>query len=165
MPNPALLLDSNLLLLLLIGSLDRDLVRNFKRTSSFSDSDFDLLQDIVVRSGGIITTPHVLTEVSNLANSLRDDLKPSFSQIFKVSIAHFEERFTAATELSQDPLFRFGMTDTSLHHAANDAIVLTEDGRFAAQLAKRGVAVMSLKAAAQQLHVTSPLSASKKSTS
>ena len=40
-------MDANLLLLLVIGTTDRTLIREFKRTQEFSEQDFDSLAEIV----------------------------------------------------------------------------------------------------------------------
>ena len=76
------LLDTNLLLLFLVDSYERKRIRNFKRTSTFSEEDFDLLAAFLQAFKKILTTPHILTEVSNLAGSLPDHLQSSWSKHF-----------------------------------------------------------------------------------
>lgn len=129
-----LILDANLLLLLVIGSIDPSWIARVAKVQSFSVRDFERLSDIVSRFRTLVVTPHVLTEVSNLANDLRDEWKDTFANSFRKWIALLEERHTSAGILSQNRLFRFGITDVSLVEAAPLALILTQDGRFAAQL-------------------------------
>jgi hypothetical protein len=60
------LVDTNLLLLLLVGAIDPKHLAKFKPTANhgFTASDFALLCWIIDQFPRIFTTPHVLTEVS-----------------------------------------------------------------------------------------------------
>ena len=66
------LIDSNLLLLLLVGSFDTNLVINasFKRVAKYNLEDFETLQNLLRYFTISVTTAHLLTEVSNLAGQL-----------------------------------------------------------------------------------------------
>lgn len=142
-----LVLDANLLLLLVIGAMDRSAITRFKRTQQFTVEDFDALVDIVSRADRIVTTPHILTEVSNLANSLRDDQRNEFAGTFRGVISKLEERWKTADSLSQHDLFPFGISDVAAFSESTNAILLTEDGRFAAQVNARGGLAFSLRVA------------------
>ncbi|MEZ5865688.1 MAG: hypothetical protein R3D25_17040 [Geminicoccaceae bacterium] len=61
----AVLLDTNLLILLVIGAVDPRWIGRHKRSRAFVASDWRLLQDLIDNKP-ILTTPHVLTEASNL---------------------------------------------------------------------------------------------------
>ena len=63
-----LLVDTNLLLLYLIGRTNRNRISKFKRTQAYTIEDFDLLHRFMAEFKTLITTPHVLTEVSNLGD-------------------------------------------------------------------------------------------------
>jgi len=62
------LLDTNLLVLFLVGQIDRRQISVFKRTRNFSVEDFHLLGRLVGTFGTLITTPHVLAQVSDLTD-------------------------------------------------------------------------------------------------
>src|SRR6266481_2713988 len=64
------LIDANLLLLHVVGAHDRRLVSTFKRLSAFAPEDLDTLVAVTRHFRSILVTPHILTEVSNLAGSL-----------------------------------------------------------------------------------------------
>ncbi len=141
-----ILLDANLLLLLTVGLMDRGEIVRFKRTSKFSLTDFEALTEIVSNARLVITTPHILTEVSNLANSLREDQKSDFAEAFREVIKTLDERRKEATVLSEHNLFRFGMADISALTESTNAILLTEDGRFASYVNLLGGYALSLDA-------------------
>ena len=137
------LLDANLFLLLLIGSFERQRIKQFKRTSGFLAEDFDLLVIFLQAFRTVVTTPHVLTEVSNLANSLPEHLKSSWYEHFAQRAFDFVEIFEPAVNVMQQPSFNpFGLTDAALQ-ASPDVLVLTEDYRLSGFLRTQGKAVLN----------------------
>ena len=141
---PELALDSNLLLLLTIGSFEPQAINSFKRISSFSKDDLKLLQD-TVSGRRLLVTPHVLTEVSNLANGLPELLRQGFHRYLAVAVPTFTERYTESRNLCLSRVFQlFGMTDAALWSMAMGALVITEDGRLMDYLRRHGGSVMSL---------------------
>jgi hypothetical protein len=138
------LLDTNLLLLFLIGSFERARIARFKRTAGFSERDFDVLAALITSFRVIVTTPHVLTEVSNLANSLPEHLKPLWSEHFALRAAALTELFEPAVEvMRQDSFLSFGLTDAAIHRVSTDTLILTEDFRLSGYLISQGVAVLN----------------------
>ncbi len=135
---PAILLDSNLLLLLVLGSFDLRLIASFKRLSAFSTADFYLLRDFT-RKSRLATTPHVLTEVSNLANALPQSVRAPCLRYFAVIASAMEEVYMPSAELASHKIFPlFGLTDSAVSVMAKTTILLTEDGRLRAYLAQEG---------------------------
>lgn len=59
--------DTSLLLLLIVGLLDKELIARHKKLSGFDVNDFDCLTELIDCFDDLIYTPHLLTEVSNLA--------------------------------------------------------------------------------------------------
>ncbi len=71
-----ILVDTNLLVLLIVGSVNRERVSQFKRTSDYSPADWDLLIGILEQISRRYTLPHVLAEVSTLTDLKGAELKP-----------------------------------------------------------------------------------------
>ncbi len=67
-----LLIDSNLLLLYFIGSYNIDLITSYKRTKKYTREDFYTLKDFTNSFNKLVTTPNILTEVSNLSTQLNE---------------------------------------------------------------------------------------------
>lgn len=65
--NRGVLIDTNLLVLLLVGTYDRNRVERTKRIRDrFRAEDFDILTAVLNQFETQVTTPHILTETSNL---------------------------------------------------------------------------------------------------
>lgn len=64
-----ILVDANLLVVLLVGKLGPEHLKNCRATksNSFTPDDYSLLVQGVAKFDKLVTTPHILTEVSNLA--------------------------------------------------------------------------------------------------
>jgi predicted nucleic acid-binding protein len=129
-----LVLDTNLLLLLLVGGCDKKLLKNYTSTRKYSDDDYDLLIKILRHfESSIVITPHILTEISNL--SRRDIKEPQLSYYFKTVIDKLknckEEHIPLENLIGVkiDILSRFGFTDISIIEVAQkiEAVILTDD--------------------------------------
>lgn len=142
-------LDSNLLLVLIAGSLGAQLFKSFKRVSDYRMEDYELLVTLLQSFTVLITTPHVLTEVSNLANSLRESYKYDWYTYFAALVGSeknigVREQWIPAAELAQKPEFLpFGLTDTALAELTSQALVVTEDYRLSGALKNRGIPVLN----------------------
>src|SRR4051812_26562103 len=91
-----LLIHSNLLLLLLVGGADVSLIARCKRTKQFDLNDYELLRDFVFQFKKVATTPHVLTEVSNLAGQLKGEYRDLFYSHMAQSIEVLDEQYIAS---------------------------------------------------------------------
>jgi len=141
----SLLIDSNLLLLLFVGLCDRARIAKFKRTAQFTGEDFERLEDFVGQFKEIVTTPSILTEVSNLLGQLPDELRSSFHEQFALDLKELHEHYTPSRELGGEKSFaRFGLTDTAiLRVATSKCLVLTDDLRLAHYLRNLDVDVVN----------------------
>lgn len=146
----AILLDSNLLLVFLSGFLGTRIFKSFKRISKYEFSDYELLVQLMGSFTVLLTTPHILTEVSNLAGSLtgsyRRDWDLNFAALVRSEKTRIgvRERWTSAVELSEMPEFLpFGIADTALTQLSSEALVVTEDHRLSGFLRSRGISVLN----------------------
>lgn len=139
----SLLIDTNLLLLLLIGSLNPSRIRKEKITANqgFDEDDFKQLLDFAVTFQTWVTTPHILTEVSNHADKIKGANHGGFFQHFVSLIERLDECSAPSKLLAKTETFtRFGLTDTAISHLAIESIlVLTIDFPLAGYLHKKGV--------------------------
>lgn len=135
-------LDSNLVLLLLIGSVDRTLVGKHKRLEKYTTNDFDLLKAIISPVKRLFTTPHIATEVSNLAGNLSSDER--FLKVLRSFLQHSSESHcTAARIVTEKRWERLGLTDTALCLLARRRLVVTDDLGLALSLEKGGENVIN----------------------
>jgi predicted nucleic acid-binding protein len=110
-----ILLDTNLLTALLVGSLGQGEVERFKRTCQFSSKDAAELTAIVKDFGWIYTTPHVIAETSNLLDWLDSGRKDKASRLLAAYVHAAKEVHVEATEIVKTPVYsKLGITDAGL---------------------------------------------------
>ena len=121
--------DTNLLVLLLVGLVNPKRIQNFKRTQDFTLDDFHLLLKLLDLFGApLITTPHVLSQVSDLTD-LSGKERALVRALFKSTIKEIDEQYDPASVLVQNPTFeRFGLGDASIAAVCKrNVLVLTAD--------------------------------------
>lgn len=143
-----LLVDSNLLLLYFVGAYDPpERISTFKGTHSrgFGEDDFYLLLRVFSLFDRIVTTPNILTEVSNLSNQLRKDEKQSYYADFARHVCLLTEHYTEGKEIGALEHFAdFGLTDSGIIKLAKGSfLVLTDDGPLAGYLQNVSVDVIN----------------------
>jgi len=138
-----ILLDTNLLLLLFVGLVDPNLVKDFKRTKNhqLTEREFLLLERIVNHFSKIVTTPHILTETSNFIFQLNDEKQKLALEIVAKAIQSFKERREESKKLVlAEEFFNFGLTDTAiLDLPSKRYLVLSIDAALVIALQKKGV--------------------------
>lgn len=140
-----MLVDTNILLLFFIGSYDARLITRFKRTSQFTRRDYDLIVNFLAAFERRITTPHILTEVSNLGGQLPQQNKYTFYRVYAALLAQLFEVQSAASDIVIQPVFpRLAPTDAAIEYTARDRyLVLTDDAPLAGYLRGTGIAVVN----------------------
>jgi hypothetical protein len=100
----------------------------------------------------LFNTPHILTEVSNLANSLPSWWKPdwgtNFASLFASNrgLIQVRECWIPATELASMPEFiDFGIADCAIACQSNEALIVTEDYRLSGKLRSRNMPVVNFR--------------------
>jgi hypothetical protein len=137
------ILDSNLLLLRWCAEFNPALVSSFKRLNSFVNEDVELLEETLKAFSSVCTTPHVLTEVSNLANQLPSWLRASWIEHFARRIEVISEEWIPANIVAAGDLMRLGLTDAALARLATTHVILTLDFPLSNSLESRGLNVIN----------------------
>jgi rRNA-processing protein FCF1 len=142
--------DTNLLLLLLIGRINKNLIENFKRTDEFTKNDFDLLFEILKHFDNIIVTPNILTEVDNFTKNLKnpENKRLAIYYISKWLNEGFiqEELIKSKILCNESCFFYFGIADTSITKISEEKIgVITKDGKLYYELITNGIQAINFK--------------------
>jgi len=126
-----IIVDTNLLLLALIGGTPS--VVEFKRTRGYTNEDYRLLLPMIDQFERLVSTPHILAEVSNLTNGLYGSKLHDFYATLKNSLSTIIEIHSPALDISRDyELSPYGLTDVGIIALAKDNyLVLTDDLRVA----------------------------------
>jgi len=138
-----ILVDTNLLVLLIVGLVNRDRISRFKRTTGYSSADWDLLSGILEQISRRYTLAHVLSEVSALTDLKGPELEVA-GTVFLRLIAGFDELTIYSVEACATALYmRLGLTDAAIAEAArrHHCSVLTNDSGLFAALSNEGSSV------------------------
>jgi hypothetical protein len=126
---PAVMLDANLLVLLIVGSADRSYIARHKRLRAYTEDDFDLLQDLIAPMSTVIVTPNILTEAANLASQIGEPARTEIAAKFQTLVDIVEEHYIeskCAVEQAEFPLS--WLTDSGiLHDMTGGSVLLTAD--------------------------------------
>ena len=109
----AVLLDANVLLLLIVGSIDRGLITRFKRTKMFTEDSFDELLT-AIEGSDLVTTAHILAEASNHAGQGKR-ARQIRAVMKSLIVEQLEEPPLTAANVSNHLLFLgLGLTDAGI---------------------------------------------------
>ncbi len=133
------LVDANLLLLWCVGSIDRRLVTQFKRTRTYVPEDFDLLCRLLGQFERWLTSPNILTEVSNLGD-FSGRHRDAFHARFAHALTVLEERYEPSVGLAGTAeLRKFGLSDAvSVTLTARECLLLSDDLALVGFVQSRG---------------------------
>ncbi len=108
-------IDANLLVLLVVGSVDRGLIAKHRRLKSFMAEDYDLLLDMIRPVTRVYVTPNTLTETSNLIAHHGEPERTVLMDQLRMVIHESEEVVVASADASSNDMFhRLGLTDAAL---------------------------------------------------
>jgi rRNA-processing protein FCF1 len=124
------LLDTNLLLLLIVGDTRVDYIEKHKRTRTFTEDNYLELSKLI-KDCVLTTVPHVLAETSNLLKiGAHGALLQELLQTFKQFVKDYEEQQIESKVGVDIAFFNYlGLTDAILIIAASSgATLITMDG-------------------------------------
>jgi hypothetical protein len=136
-----IIVDTNLLLLLFVGSYSTSLIQRFKRTNAFTIDDYERLRGLLAPFARIVATPNILTEVNSLSSQLAEPGRSKYFEEFARYIKVLDERYVASKVVAQSPHFgTLGLTDSGILQVARDQLlVVTTDVRLYITLLRAGV--------------------------
>ena len=115
----AALLDTNLLVLLIVGSASRSYIARHTRLDSYTDDDFDLLVELVGSFSDIIVLPHIWTEADYLVRSggLRHPATQQVLEKLRILIASITEfPVSSAAGAVREEFAQLGLADSVMLH-------------------------------------------------
>ena len=110
-------IDTNLLVLLVVGSASRNYIQKHKRLSDYTPEDFDLLGLILSEFSEIVFLPHILAEVSNIARQIDFPAKRQVQAAFRVLVTTCVEfPVQSISGVQREEFGRVGLTDAVILH-------------------------------------------------
>ena len=122
-------LDTNLFVLLVVGSECRDLIAKHRRLEDYSAEDYDTLSELLENADRLFVTPNTLTETSNLVRQHREPERSLLMKRMQFLIHGSQEIVVASAEASSNTKFEeLGLTDAALlETVTTDNPLLTVD--------------------------------------
>jgi hypothetical protein len=141
-----ILIDANLALLYLVGGYDLRLIGDgrFNKLAKYVVEDFHVLCRLKQLFSKAVTTPHVLTEVSNLTSDLPEQTKAACFKKFYETFVEIEELPSQSMEAAQRREFPFlGLTDSALAIVSDQYLIVTDDARLVKKLNESGLEALN----------------------
>lgn len=125
-----------------IGQFDMRLLNH--KITPLGKSGYFIIKYLVNQFKLVLTTPHILTEISNLSNKYNNSIKEKYFHSFSKTLAIFKERFEdASIILRNDKYQKFGLTDAAIASIArNKYLVITQDKPLSAMLRNQKIDVL-----------------------
>lgn len=125
----SIVVDSNLLVLLVVGGRNRCLIEKHKRTKTFAAEDYDLLVSTLAPFSSVYLTPHIVTETSNLLAQIGEPHKSELHTFFGQLIPGYREHIEYSELIVGRAEFpALGVADSAiLDLIENDKSLITAD--------------------------------------
>ncbi|NWA25749.1 hypothetical protein HX866_12695 [Pseudomonas gingeri] len=131
MASRKLIIDTNLFLLLVIGSIEeRRHIKNSNRLNSYTSDDFDVLLEVMKAHSEICLTPYIAAEVSNLID-LNGDAKHKAFDFAKYYFSTFTQiKTNLRVDTGLNDFLLYGLTDCSLASLCSEYNIVTNDNKL-----------------------------------
>ncbi len=132
-------LDTNLLILLIVGGVDTRIIAKHRRLSDYTEDDYVLLLVILEEASQVLVTPNTLTEASNLLAQHGEPERSLLMAGLHYLIDESEEIVVSSALASANSEFqRLGLTDSALLEAISEErpLVTVDMDLYAAALTK-----------------------------
>ena len=140
-----IIIDTNALVLLLVGSMDTKLIANHKRTSIYDEEDFYDLMDVIGDVKNLLVLPNIWTEVDNLLNNHSSYKYAYIEKLTETIKGTTEEYLQSHIATSGDCFFDLGLTDSLiLERAQNCKLLITSDSQLSDYAIAYGIEVYDL---------------------
>lgn len=124
-----IIVDTNLLLLLLVGAFDKSRIATFKRTATYSEEDYELVYKLALLFKKVFVTPQILAELSNLLKVSEAEESEMLRAMISTLEGSTEKHFSKNHLILNPLLIKLGFTDVSILSAARNkrVLVITDD--------------------------------------
>lgn len=142
-----ILIDSNSLLVLILGFINPSLINKHSKTSIYDENDFYILLDVIKDVKSLVVLPNIWTEVDNLLNKFNGQYKTLYVQKIIQTIKDTSEKYIESQSIENNYAFYdLGLTDTLiLEHAKECKMLITSDSQLSDYARANGTVVFDLK--------------------
>ncbi len=132
MPMTGFLVDTSLLVLLVVGNVNPDLIAKHRRLDGYTVAYYVALRNLINLADRVFLTPNTLTETSNLLGQHGEPERTLLMEGLQALIEGSDEIVIPSAQASANSAFpSLGLTDAVLLEAASEEIPLvTVDARL-----------------------------------
>ena len=129
---PKLVLDSNMLVLFVIGGVDPKLLGDAKRVKEYRPSDYELVYIYVNEFSEIVLLPNTISEASDLLDQLKGGRRERCMERLAQLVKGSSERYIASVSAMEQPEYMaLGVADAAiLCTLESDTYLLTADRKL-----------------------------------
>ncbi|HJU17731.1 MAG TPA: PIN domain-containing protein [Stellaceae bacterium] len=146
-------IDTNLMLLLVVGSASKDYIAKHKRLKDdYTEDDFDMLVLLIAQFSEIVLLPHTLTEVSNFVRQIGNPARAKIHTALRNLIMTAPELpLHSASGAQREEFNELGLTDAVILHLCTMSIngisptLITADSRLADSAHSLGYSVIDYR--------------------
>jgi rRNA-processing protein FCF1 len=140
------LIDTNSLLILLVGLIDPKLINKHRRTSIYEEQDFADLLQLIGDFKNLVVLPNVWTEVDNLLNGFNRGHKESYVMHITNTINSTTEKFLESQNAVKNiSFYDLGLTDSLLlEYSKTCEVLITSDSNLSDYAIANGIKVFDL---------------------
>jgi rRNA-processing protein FCF1 len=141
-----ILIDSNALVVLIIGLVDDRLISKHKTTSIYTKKDFLQLLQVIGDFKRLMVLPNIWTEVDNLLNRFSGNYKWKYIQSIKFMIQESSEKYLESKLGIENIFFAdLGLTDSLILEAGkNCEFIVTSDSKLSDYAIANGIKVYDM---------------------
>jgi rRNA-processing protein FCF1 len=141
-----ILIDTNALIILILGQIDTRLIDTHKRTSIYEEQDYYDLISVIVDIENLIVLPNVWTEVDNLLNGFNGEHKYQYiTEITKIIKSTSEQFLSSLSGVNSESFFNLGLTDSLLLNLAKECeLLITSDSGLSDYALAYGIKVFDI---------------------
>lgn len=142
-----ILIDSNSLIVLILGLMNPTLVNTHNKTSIYEEEDFYNLLNTIKSIESIVVLPNIWTEVDNLLNKFTGNYKDLYVQKVIETIKLTSEKYLKSHSVENNYAFYdLGLTDTLILECAKDCeMLITSDSMLSDYAIANGIKVYDMK--------------------
>jgi len=142
------MVDSNTLLLLILGLMDRRLVNSHEKTSVYEEEDFVNLIELVGDLNNLIVVPNILTEVDNLLNNFKGERRYKYVMAMMEFISKSTEEYVRSVHGVSSYYFSdLGLTDSIILYMKDRYdLLITSDSMLSDRANSLGINHFDIKA-------------------
>ena len=143
-----ILIDSNCLLVLLLGMIDPNLIDTHSKTSIYEKKDFYDLMSFIGDIKSLVVLPNIFTEVDNLLNkNFKGNQKYLYiKSIIELMLNSKEEYLKSVLIRDKTSFYDLGLTDSLiLELAKQNNLLITDDSQLSDYARANSIEVYDMK--------------------